>query len=70
MKFRILFVAALVLYGAAVGCGKKASTQNVADSTATDSTSLANAKGSMEGDGENFGQNNEASFAAERAPAM
>ena len=61
MKFRILLVAALVLYGAAVGCGKKANTQNAADSTATDSTSLANAKGSMEGDGENFGQNNDGS---------
>ena len=69
MKFRILFVAALVLYGAAVGCGKKASTQNASDSTATDSTSLANAKGSMEGDGENFGQNNEGEAGSDTSAA-
>jgi len=37
------------------GCGKKGDTKNAADSTATDSTSLANAKGSMESEGENFG---------------
>ena len=36
-------------------CGKKGNTQGAADSTATDSTSLAEAKGSMESDGENYG---------------
>ncbi len=49
----------LALYLAAAGCGKKAATHGAADSTATDSTSLANAEGSMEGDGENFGQSGE-----------
>ena len=60
MKFRILFVATALLLGVALGCGKKGATQGAADSTATDSTSLANAQGSMEADGENFGQNQEA----------
>jgi RND family efflux transporter MFP subunit len=53
--FRILLIAIALLVGAALGCGKKGATQGAADSTATDSTSLANAKGSMESDGENFG---------------
>ncbi len=57
---RILLVAIVLLLGAALGCGKKGATQGAADSTATDSTSLANAEGSMESDGENFGQNQEA----------
>ncbi len=55
MIFRILLVATVLLLGAALGCGKKGATQGAADSTATDSTSLANATGSMESDGENFG---------------
>ena len=60
MKLRILLAAAVLLLIAALGCGKKAATQGAADSTATDSTSLANAQGSMESDGENFGQNQDA----------
>lgn len=60
MKLRILFAATMVIVMAALGCGKKAATQSTADSTATDSTSLANAQGSMEGDAENFGQNPDA----------
>ena len=60
MKLRILLVAVVLLLIAALGCGKKAATQGAADSTATDSTSLANAQGSMESDGENFGQNQDA----------
>ncbi len=61
MKLRILLAATCVLVIAAVGCGKKAATQGAADSTATDSTSLASAQGSMESDGENFGGNQAAS---------
>ena len=49
-----LVVFASVLLG--WGCGKKASTKTAADSTGTDSTSLANAKGSMENEGENYGK--------------
>ena len=49
--------AALVLPALlSVGCGKKNGAQGSTDSTATDSTSLAAAQGSMEGDAENFGQ--------------
>ena len=58
--FRILLVTTLLIVGAALGCGKKGTAQNAADSTATDSTSLAGAQGSMESDGENFGQNENA----------
>jgi RND family efflux transporter MFP subunit len=54
VKFRILLAVSL-LVSTSFGCGKKGTTQGAADSTATDSTSLANAQGSMEGDGENFG---------------
>ncbi|MCI0451079.1 MAG: efflux RND transporter periplasmic adaptor subunit [Candidatus Latescibacteria bacterium] len=54
MKFRILLVVTVLLVGAALGCGKNAA-EGAADSTATDSTSLASAQGSMESDGENFG---------------
>ncbi len=59
MKFRILSLVVAVSIGVALGCGKKGATGSAADSTGTDSTSLANAEGSMEGDGENFGQNAE-----------
>jgi len=38
------------------GCGKKSAGEGASDSTATDSTSLGAASGSMEGDAENFGQ--------------
>jgi len=57
---RILLVVCTLVFGAALGCGKKGATQGAADSTATDSTSLASAQGSMESDGENFGQNENA----------
>lgn len=57
---RILLVVALLLVHIVLGCGKKGAGDGDADSTATDSTSLANAEGSMEADGENFGQNQEA----------
>jgi membrane fusion protein (multidrug efflux system) len=50
------FVTAAIAASLASGCGKKGATQAGADSTATDSTSLAAAKGSMEGEGENYGQ--------------
>lgn len=60
MNLRILLAATLVLVITALGCGKKGATQSAADSTATDSTSLANAQGSMEGDAENFGKNQDA----------
>jgi len=48
----VVFAAALLCYG----CGKKADTKTAADSTQTDSTSLASAKGSMENEGENYGK--------------
>jgi multidrug efflux pump subunit AcrA (membrane-fusion protein) len=57
----VVMVAAVLVYG----CGKKTDTNAAADSTATDSTSLANAKGSMEGDGENFGKTDGASAASD-----
>jgi RND family efflux transporter MFP subunit len=57
VKFRILLVVVAASVIASFGCGKKGATQGAADSTATDSTSLASAQGSMEGDGENFGGN-------------
>jgi HlyD family secretion protein len=60
VKLRILLAAAILFMIAALGCGKKGATQGAADSTATDSTSLANAQGSMEGDAENFGKNQDA----------
>jgi ABC-type Fe3+ transport system substrate-binding protein len=50
----IAALAASVLLS--TGCGNKNNAQGGADSTSTDSTSLAAAQGSMEGDGENFGQ--------------
>jgi RND family efflux transporter MFP subunit len=46
------------------GCGKKGDAKGSADSTATDSTSLANAPGSMESQGENFGDGNAAADTA------
>ena len=67
MKPKILLAATMLLVMAALGCGKKAATQGAADSTATDSTSLANAQGSMEGDAENFGQNPDAAVDTSKA---
>ncbi|HXV13792.1 MAG TPA: efflux RND transporter periplasmic adaptor subunit [Candidatus Krumholzibacteria bacterium] len=67
--FRILLVAIALLVGAVLGCGKKGDAQGAADSTATDSTSLANAKGSMESDGENFGQSQDADASADTSGA-
>jgi RND family efflux transporter MFP subunit len=57
VKFSLvrLAVALMVSASLAYGCGKKGSGESAADSTATDSTSLANAQGSMESQGENFG---------------
>ena len=60
MMLRVLLVACTLLVGAALGCGNKGAKGGAADSTATDSTSLAGAQGSMESDGENFGQNENA----------
>ena len=40
------------------GCGEKNNAKGSADTTGGDSTSLADAQGSMEGDAENFGQRN------------
>ncbi len=51
-----LVVAAALTGLLASGCGKKGSGNAAADSTATDSTSIGAAGGSMESDGENFGQ--------------
>jgi RND family efflux transporter MFP subunit len=53
LVFRLIVVAALSI--GLASCGKKGNTKDAADSTATDSTSLAEAKGSMESDGENYG---------------
>jgi len=54
-----LLVSALL----ASACGRKNAAQGGADSTSTDSTSLAGAAGSMEGDAENFGQRDGAAAA-------
>jgi RND family efflux transporter MFP subunit len=49
-----VLIAAFLSYG----CGKKGDAKGVADSTATDSTALSGAQGSMESQGENFGDGN------------
>ena len=58
MRYPLLRLSAVVMVAAVLGygCGKKGDAKNAADSTATDSTSLANAKGSMENEGENYGK--------------
>jgi len=60
-----LFLSILLSYG----CGKKNGDGGAADSTATDSTSLAAAPGSMEGDAENFGQSESAGAPGDTAAA-
>ncbi|HET6347645.1 MAG TPA: efflux RND transporter periplasmic adaptor subunit [Candidatus Krumholzibacteria bacterium] len=52
VRLTLVVFAALALCW---GCGKKADSNAAADSTGTDSTALANAKGSMENEGENYG---------------
>jgi len=59
-----LAVVAILAALAASGCGKKAATHGGADSTATDSTALAGAKGSMESEGENYGKGDDAEAAS------
>ncbi len=63
LVFRLIVVAALS-FGLA-SCGKKGNTKDAADSTAADSTSLAEAKGSMESEGENYGGSDAATASAE-----
>ena len=53
-------VTLLVALCVAWGCGRKEAAQGGTDSTATDSTSLAAAGGSMESEGENYGGENAA----------
>ena len=54
MAIKLAAVVAIAAF-LAYGCGKKGDAKGAADSTATDSTSLANAQGSGESQGENFG---------------
>jgi len=59
-----LIVVAVLSLGLA-SCGKKGNTKGAADSTATDSTSLGEARGSMESEGENYGGADAATASAE-----
>jgi RND family efflux transporter MFP subunit len=62
MRLAATLIVSLLL---AVGCGNKNTTGDGADSTATDSTALVDAQGSMESDGENYGQGDESEEASE-----
>jgi multidrug efflux pump subunit AcrA (membrane-fusion protein) len=59
------WIAAAALSLGLAACGKQGNTKGAADSTATDSTSLAEAKGSLESEGENYGGGSEAAASAE-----